>query len=131
MTKERRFKKQYGKELIKVAEGDLEVALALAGVGIKRKENIFFSIQQTIEKALKAYLVWLELPVPMVHDLAIIIDRFPESIVIPHAEDLQDLTQFATIRRYEEGSFELTDEETKAALEVAEKILALVKKSLA
>ncbi len=126
MTKERLFKKAYAAELLRVAEGDLETAQILANSSLKRKENLFFHIQQAIEKSLKAYLCWLEKPVPLVHDLALILDRFPEEIEIPAASQLTDFTQFATVRRYEEGTFVLSDEETKASLLLANKIIVMV-----
>lgn len=130
MTKERIFKKSYAAELLRVAEGDLETAEILGRSDLKRKENLFFHIQQTIEKALKAYLCWLERPLPLVRDLALILDRFPKNIKIPSADQLQDFTQFATVRRYEEGTFELTKEEIKDSLALARTIVDLVRSEI-
>ena len=62
----------------------------------------------------------------MTHDLEVVIDRISKSDEIPHVELLDDLSQFATIRRYEEGSAELTEEEIVAALEACRAIIAWV-----
>jgi hypothetical protein len=59
----------------------------------------------------------------MTPDLNLILDRLPTNSPPPYAEQIEDLSQFATIRRYEEGYSILTDEEVKAALLAARKIL--------
>ncbi len=128
MTKSRKFKKEYAIELLSIAEQDLETAKALLPSKIRRKENILFHIEQAIEKALKATLCKLEIPVPMVHELSLLIDRLPEGVEPPSPEDLVDLTQFATIRRYEEGKASFSDEEVKAAYRLAEQVLAWARK---
>lgn len=123
MTKDRLFKREYARELLNVAKDDLEGARVLVAAKIGRQELPLFHVQQTIEKALKAALVWMGRPLPMVHSLAIILDRFPEGTQVPHADSLEDLTQFATIRRYEEGVALFTPDEITAALAMAQDVL--------
>lgn len=114
MTKTRKFKKEYAKELLRVAYYDHETAVALVKIGLPRKENILFHFQQSTEKGLNAYICWIEKPVPVVHDLQEIVRTIPNYSVIPHHDQLYDLTQFATIRRYEEGVAIITDEEVES-----------------
>ena len=123
MTKERHFKKEYADELLRIARSDLESAEVLAKGAIKRKENILFHVGQAIEKALKAKLCAKGEPVPLTHDLAVIIDRFSVTDKLPHSDELDDLSQFATIRRYEEGAAILTAEEISTALVIGKNIL--------
>lgn len=130
MTKERLFKKAYAKELLAVAKADLETARILAASGLKRQENTFFNLQQGVEKSLKALLCWREKPVPLVHDLAIILDRFDTNDPVVHADDISDWTQFATIRRYEEGIIEFTAAEIARGLQVAEELIGWVEARL-
>jgi len=130
MTKERLFKKEYAKELVSVAKSDLKAAQILAKSDLKRQELVLFHVQQAIEKSLKAILCWQGKPVPMVHSLSIIIDRLPNSEGIPDADSLEDLTQFATIRRYEEGVALFSPEEIDAALAQGQQILLLAESKL-
>jgi HEPN domain-containing protein len=123
MTKERLFNKDYAKELMRIATGDLESARGLFKSKMGRSENILFLVEQAIEKSLKAVLCWNELPVPLIHDLGIILARFPEGLVVPENESLLDLSQFASIRRYEEGKAQLTSEEITEAIHLAERVL--------
>ena len=128
MTKEKRFKKEYGIELLRIAEGDLHSAKVLEKDSIGRRENILFHAEQCIEKCLKAVLCHLERPLPLVHDLDVILDRFLNGPKIPRAADMGDLSQFAAIRRYEEGKSNLEPEEIQAVLQMAEETLQWAKK---
>ena len=121
MTKERLFKQEYAQELLKIAKNDLEAARTLIKNPEIRYETVFFQLQQAVEKSLKAVLVHKKKMVPLVHDIAIIIDRLDTPP--PNAEALIELTDFASIRRYEEGTFEVTSEETKAAIEAVEQAI--------
>ena len=123
MTKDRLFKKEYAKELLTVAKDDLEGARALVLAKVRRQELSLFHVQQAIEKALKAYLVWAGKPVPMVHSLGLLVDRIPDAANIPYADSLEDLTQFATIRRYEDGVALFTSEELSQSLKTAEAVI--------
>jgi HEPN domain-containing protein len=110
VTKERHFKRPYAKELIAIAENDFKAAQTLAKNQDIRKETIFFTLQQVVEKSLKALLVSKSQPVPLVHDIALIFDRLRDEPEL-YVEDLNFLTDFASIRRYEEGIFVITDKD--------------------
>lgn len=123
MTKERTYKTAYADELLRIAQGDLQCAEILARGNPSRQENIFFHVGQAIEKALKAKICMLGKPVPLTHDLQVIIDRIPTSEKIPHQDEIEDLSQFATIRRYEEGEAIFEPEEIDTAIRTASEIL--------
>ena len=123
MTKERKFKKAYAEQLLRIARGDLDSARGLIKARMGRTENILFLAQQAIEKGLKAVLCYKEIPVPLVHEIAIILDRFPKSLPVPETDGMMDLDQFATIRRYEEGQAELTQAEVDSVVNLATRTL--------
>jgi HEPN domain-containing protein len=121
---ERLFERGYAKELMRIAQGDLKTAEALAPLREVRIENAIYHIQQAIEKGLKAVLIAKELKVPLVHDLGVLIGKLPEDAEPPFGYELQQLTEFATIRRYEEGEWKITKEELESTLVIGRKMLA-------
>lgn len=121
---EKKFDREYAKELIRIAGGDLAAAVAISKDPAARLENAFFMAQQSIEKALKAVLVHYEVAVPLVHDLGALIAKLPSDLNSPFGYELNDLNQFATVRRYEEGHFKVTLDEFKDVQKIAETMLS-------
>lgn len=119
----RKFKKEYAKELIRIAEGDLDSARILASGNPKRPENIFYMAEQCIEKCLKAVICAHDAPVPLTHSLAALLERLKDYCTVPFDQDLEELTEFATTRRYEEGKVVLEKEERDRVLLVALQVL--------
>jgi HEPN domain-containing protein len=117
------FDKQYALELLKIAEGDLLSAQALNESPKGRRENICFLAQQAIEKSLKAVLVWLQIPFPLVHDAGVLVAKMPAPLTPPLGYDLSVLTSYATVRRYEESRSALKPESIKAVLEAGQSVL--------
>jgi HEPN domain-containing protein len=130
MTKKKVFKKEYGIELLKIAEGDLETAKGLIKVKMGRRENILFHLEQVIEKSLKSVLCAKGIALPFTHELGIILELFPTELEVPNSDDMVDLGQFASVRRYEEGIAEVTDEEIQETLRLATQTLHWAKKQL-
>ncbi|MBI4405339.1 MAG: HEPN domain-containing protein [Deltaproteobacteria bacterium] len=125
----KKFKREYAKTLFSIAEGDLCSARDCRSGGTGRAENVSFHAEQAIEKSLKAVICHLGLPIPMVHDLKALIAALPDKCPLPpSASKMQELSEFATIRRYEEGNYALTDEELKSAIRVAEESILWAKK---
>ena len=121
---ERIFKPEYADELLIIAHSDLVTAKALVNAKGIRPENILFHVEQAIEKALKAVLCSKSLPIPLTHDLNLLIDRLAHVAMPPGGYALNDLTPFATVRRYEEGKFLITDEDIKNSVASADAVLA-------
>ena len=130
MTKERVFQKSYAAQLLRIAKADLDAAQVLAKSRTIRPENILFHVGQTIEKSLKAVLCKRGLAVPLTHDLNLILDRIPKDLIVPQGDTLDDLSQFATIRRYEEGEAIFHDEEISLAIDTALKVLSWAEKTV-
>ena len=66
-----------------------------------RKETILFHAQQAIEKALKANICWRQEPILLTHSIEVLLEHFDETL--PHFNVIDDLSQYASIRQYEEG----------------------------
>ena len=125
----KKFRPEYAKTLLKIAGGDLNTAEALLGNKNVRPENICFLAQQAIEKCIKAVLCHKNLSVPQVHDLEALVAAVPDNCPsIPGIEQLGDLTEFATVRRYEEGYQELEPPEMLAVVKTARECIEWAKK---
>lgn len=121
----KKFSKKYAKELLRVADADLRTAKVLIDHSGGRPENTFFLIQQTVEKALKAVLCHHDLPIPLTHDISALISMMPPSSTeVPDPKALVGLTEYASIRRYEEGEYEYSAAETHAVFNAGKKVLA-------
>ncbi|MGZ3782743.1 MAG: HEPN domain-containing protein [Pseudobdellovibrionaceae bacterium] len=127
---EKLFLPEYSKELLEIAEGDLNTAIAIKDNPIARMENAFYMVQQSIEKGLKAVLVFRKIPVPLVHDLGILLAKLPSDLNPPFGYELNDLNQYASIRRYELGSFQLTVEEMEIVIEKGRMMLDWCKENI-
>lgn len=130
MTKEKLFKKEYAFELQRIAHGDLESAEGMKESGRGRAENVCYMAQQSIEKSLKALLCYLGQPIPFTHSIELLIDRMPKDARPQEVDLLIELTDFAMVRRYNEGSEILTAEDLEATLEAAKRLLKWVDGSL-
>lgn len=121
--KDRIYKKEYAKELLRVGHNDLVAAKALSQHDEVRGETVLLMVQQAIEKGLKSVLCHLGKSVPMTHDLYGIVQRLGSNYEPPFAEQIEELTPYATIRRYEEGRFEITGQDMANAIVIAEAII--------
>jgi len=126
-NQERLFKKEYAKELCEIASGDLESAKGLLEISKGRPENICFLVQQSMEKAIKAVLCFYEVPVPLVHDLGVLIAKLPTDVSPPEGYRLIQFNEYATVRRYEEGEAILTVAEIQLAVSLGEQVLSWAK----
>ena len=124
---ERRFDPEYGRTLLDIAEKDFSTArFAESGVqsGEVRPENVLFLYQQAIEKLLKAVLCRLEIPVPLVHDLGVLLAKLPEDAQPEVGYEINRLNEFAGVRRYEEGGILYEPEDLEDARALTEELLA-------
>lgn len=121
--KDRLYKPAYANELLLVANNDLIAARALKQHSEVRGETVLIMVQQSIEKGLNALLCAMKKPIPMTHDLYGIVVLLGDNEVPPRAAELEELTPYATIRRYEEGRFEITQEDISNAIGLAEEVV--------
>ena len=125
-NQERRFDPKYAETLMKIAKEDFSTGrFAQKGVaaGDVRPENVFFLYQQAIEKLLKAVLCHLGAPVPMVHDLGVLLAKLPADTQPFVGYELNRLNEFAGVRRYEEGAIVYENEDLEDARMLCEELL--------
>ena len=120
MTKAKIFSKKYAHELLSIAHLDVASARDLQAAKTQRVENIFLLAQQGLEKGLKAVLCWNDQPVPFLHDIGVLVTLVTQLIAPPFEYELNELTEFATIRRYHEGHEEFSDVEIEEILSQVE-----------
>lgn len=124
---ERRFDPAYAKTLLTIADGDFRTA-SFAANGIAdnqvRIENVFFMYQQAMEKTLKSVLCHLGIPVPLVHDLGVLLAKLPDDVQPDAGYELAEFNDFAGVRRYEQGSILYEPEDVSDAHALTEKLLS-------
>ena len=126
-NQERRFDPAYGRTLLEIAKKDYSTAkFTQTGVssGEVRPENVFFLYQQAIEKLLKGVLCHLGIPVPMVHDLGVLLAKLPDQTQPEVGYELNRLNEFAGVRRYEEGALLYEKEDLEDARKLCEELLS-------
>lgn len=95
--------------LLRKAKDDLQAAMRLALPPAASQAIIGFHAQQAVEKAIKAVLVNQGVHYPFTHDIAILIALTGKSglPLPPEAENLCNLTPFATLFRYEDEELDI------------------------
>nr|AIA17717.1 HEPN domain protein [uncultured bacterium]AIA17942.1 HEPN domain protein [uncultured bacterium] len=125
-SQEKKFPRNYAKELYRIAQGDLDSARTLSKSKTGRPENACFHAHQSVEKALKALLVALSQPVPLVHDLGILVAKIPSNRNPPFGYELSSLNDYSTVRRYEEGKMILEQTEIEKIVSIATEVITWV-----
>ena len=117
--REQKFDKRYALELFRIAKADFQSASVLSRAANEgRPENIFLLAQQSLEKGLKAVICALGDPVPFTHEIEVLTDRIQNRMEVPFLGKFNELSDFATIRRYIEGREDYSIEETLEVLNV-------------
>ena len=127
MTKNQKYKTSYAPVLLRIAGEDFETLEIIFRAKGGRKENICFMAQQVNEKYLKALLVYSSVHVPFTHNIELLLSLLDPQFHPPLSASLDALTEYATIRRYEEGYAELDDSDLQAAYEAARSTLEFCK----
>lgn len=110
---------------MRIAEEDLKTAKILVSNPGGRKENTLFIIQQALEKTVKGVLCKLGANIPLTHDLGALFSVLPTSLPRPPGEiELLGLSEYASIRRYEEGHYNPTQEEIQKAYDLSIQVLS-------
>jgi len=116
---------------IKYAEEDLEFAKYSFGIG-KHRYACYFS-QQAVEKLLKAFLIKNKIKIPKTHDILELLDKCIEidkDFEELNKLDLEKLSLFYTMTRYPEFEYEVTEEDARESIEIANKVREFVLKKL-
>lgn len=126
----KKYKKEYSHELLSIAFGDYHSATDLMKLRSGRDENIIFMAQQAVEKALKAMLIYLGKPVRHTHEIEILLSSLDDKSLPPYSQEICSLSQFAGIRRYEEGREEISDEDLTLILKIGLEVLNWAKEKM-
>ena len=107
---------------------DLQTAQIVASHLPDFDDTIAFHCQQSIEKALKAYLVYLEIEFKPVHDLGYLLNLVgtKDDSLDPYYDKVDRVSRFAVQIRYPEQVISLTKEQIREAIELAILIFELV-----
>lgn len=108
---------------MRIAKGDLASANVLSKSNKGRIENSIYLTQQAIEKALKAVLCFKTQQIIHTHDLDVLLQVLPPDELPPESHRVGALTQYATIRRYEEGFEELFPDDLAMIMDLGERVL--------
>jgi HEPN domain-containing protein len=88
---------------------------------------VAFHYQQSVEKALTAFLAWKDQPVPRVHDLPALLARCrPFEPRSGFDSDARTLDVYVTAGRYPDSGPEPSAAEAQEALRMAEAVLSFV-----
>ena len=113
------------------AKSDLDAAYALLERGDFFPRQICFLAQQAGEKALKAVLVFLEIPFPHTHDLDRVRELIPEGWEVKEKfPELYDLSIWAIESRYPGHTPDVVEYEARETLHMAEALFDAVKEEL-
>ena len=94
-------------------------------------EDLCFQLQQSAEKALKAYLIFLGVSPPKSHSFNIILQELGKYIKYPkELEKVIDLNDYAVQARYPGDFTRIDAAEYKAALRIAEYVYDWVKENI-
>jgi len=116
------------KEWISKAEHDLQIAELALKNRPDLTDTICFHCQQTAEKYLKSYLVYLDIIFEKVHNLDYLLDLINEKQRIPDElyEMIEKLEDYAVEIRYPDDWYNPSLDESKEAYEIAKKVKKFV-----
>ena len=105
---------------LRFAQEDLKVAESAAASSDFAPHIGCYHAQQTAEKALKAVLIFLQIPFPFTHDLNNLRDLIPSTWDVTHLHPrLGSLSQWVIIGRYPGNWPEATDQDAGDAADQA------------
>lgn len=112
---------------LKKAKKDMHLSYYALDIGADYTDMACYHAQQAAEKALKAYLVWLEVQFPYTHVLEDLLDLVAERDLSleTHRRNLEFLTPLAVESRYP-GSAVISLEDSGRLVDAANKLLASI-----
>jgi len=117
-------------EWLAYSDNDMRSAEYLTTLYPQPLEIICFHCQQAAEKALKAFLVSIDIRPPKTHDLSALMELCGKNIHIGNLkEEVLVLNDYSVITRYP-GDKDLTSQDKDEALNSARKVINVVKKIL-
>jgi HEPN domain-containing protein len=119
-------------EWLSHAESDLKLASLASKDSQIIRGQVCFHAQQAAEKSIKAVLLFKGVEFPLTHDIEELLE-IAEDHEIPVPENVLDadqLTPYAVETRYPGYLVEITEDDVKSALQIAEQSVSWAKKVL-
>ena len=92
---------------------------------------VAYHAQQCAEKCLKAYLVFHNIDFPYSHDISRLLELCAEKASwTGKVQDAEELSMYAISARYPEDGEEVTEEDARRAMAIAEDVRQVVRKAL-
>lgn len=115
-----------------IEKADKDLKLAKLAFSSQIYDYSAFHAQQAVEKYLKAFLIFHKQPILKIHDIKNLINSCKK--IDSSFEELfnikaDKLTLYSTTSRYPEYEFEISEQEAKEAIEIAEKVKEFVLKN--
>jgi HEPN domain-containing protein len=120
------------REWLAKAENDLKNAAHTLKLGADcPTDTVCFHAQQCVEKYIKALLIFRATPFPKTHDIRTLRALLPARLRPKLDTKIQDqLTEYATVRRYPDAEPEITLREARQAVAVARGVRREVRRHL-
>jgi HEPN domain-containing protein len=117
-------KQVYIEDWLSFAKEDLDTDKALLSGDYLYNRSICYHCQQASEKYLKAYIIYLDLPLNKTHNLSKLIDHINEfdKDILQLENDAEVLSDYIVTARYPDDSEPIAEDESKLAFVVSEKI---------
>jgi HEPN domain-containing protein len=117
--------------LLKAAH-DLETAKVVASQLPDYDDTIAFHCQQSIEKSLKGYLVFLDIEFKPVHDLGYLLNLIgtKDDSLDQYFDRVDRVSRFAVQIRYPDQIIKLSREQLLETLELADLIFGMIQKKI-
>lgn len=114
------------------SDADIEAAKVLLETRPHLNSIILFHCQQALEKILKALLIHQEIQVRKIHDLNKLLSFFENEnwFNAGFYDDIQIFEKFNVEVRYPDGEVIPDHEETRHAMQIAEKLIPIFKQQL-
>ena len=125
-------KKVYIEEWLNFAKEDLETAKVLLEGEYLFNRRICYHCHQSAEKNLKAFIIYLDLPLNKTHNLIKLVDQISEldKEITQLQKAVEVLTDYVVTARYPDDSELIPDEESKLAFRESEKINNYIKSKI-
>jgi len=118
-------------EWLSYADDDLRLAEHTLTMTDCPYHSIAFHAQQSAEKYLKAYLVYLRVDFPYTHDISELLELCAkEADWTDMLQDAEELTIYAATMRYPTRGEKVTEEEARNSIQIASRVKEIVRNAL-
>jgi len=111
---------------------DLETARIIFSELPEYDDMIAFHCQQSIEKTLKAFLIYLDIDFKPVHDLGYLMNLIATKVKFlePYYEQVDQVSMYAVQIRYPDSIINLSGSQVMGALDLADQLLKLISENV-